>query len=319
MRFAGLLATVVMATVMASSCASSPNSSNQRIVVSASLFPIAEIVSRVGGDMVDVVTLTPPGADAHDVELTAKQIQKLTDSDVVFYFGDDFQPGMQKAIETLPDSKVVDLFEEVELLDAALTDSPHNDSTDQDTSHVQGEHDPHVWLDPTNMIAMTNTVVAELSDVSPTHADTFSSNGAAYVSELNQLGEYLDTNIGQTTDSTSTCESTYLYTAHQGFTYLAHRAGLTLKPIAGVNPDEQVSAQHLEELAKELKGQNITIFFESLIPSATAQTLAESLNVRTDYLNPLEGLSRADIDSGVTYVSAQKENVDKIAVALGCS
>jgi len=53
--------------------------------------------------------------------------------------------------------------------------------------------------------------------------------------------------------------------------------------------------------------------------SLQAQQLADALNVRTDHLNPLEGLSQADIDAGVTYVSAQRENIDKIATALGCA
>jgi zinc transport system substrate-binding protein len=317
MKFAATLAASVLTCVSLSACAeSSSNDSDDRLVVSVSLFPIAEIVARVGGNAVDVVTLTPPGADAHDVELTAKQIKRLGDSDVVFYFGDDFQPGAQKAIETLDRAKVIDLFDDVELLDAALghageSEDHHNDS--------HGEHDPHVWLDPANMIAMTQRVVDTLTDVSPGNADMFRTNGAEYVSELTQLGDYLDTALGRTGDEPSRCATTTLYTAHQGFTYLAHRAGLELVPIAGVNPDEQVSAQYLEDLADDLEGKNITIFFESLIPSSTAQTLADALKVRTDHLNPLEGLSQTDIDAGVTYVSAQRENIDKIASALGCA
>lgn len=320
MRITASLAALAFVAASVSSCSTaSSNSSDERIVVAASLFPIAEIVTRVGGDLVEVVTLTPPGSDAHDVELTAKQIEKLGNSDVVFYFGDDFQPGAQKAIESLDTAKVVDLFDDVELLDAVLAHDDDQGDSEEDGEHSHGEHDPHVWLDPANMVAMTKRVVDSLSDISPDNDDVFAANGEAYVSELTQLGEFLDSSIGQQTTDTSRCSSTTVYTAHQGFTYLAHRAGLELVPVAGVNPDEQVSAQHLEELADQLKGRNITIFFESLIPSSTARTLADELNVRTDTLNPLEGLSRADIDAGVTYVSAQRENIEKISVALGCS
>lgn len=310
-------------------CSSSDNASEpaERIVVSAALFPIAEIVTRVGGDLVEVVTLTPPGSDAHDVELTARQAQRLAESDVVFYLGDDFQPGTQKAIESLDSVQTVDLFDAVELLDVALPHSGHEEdkedvehAEEEHDAHSHGEHDPHVWLDPANMIAMTERVVETLSKVSPASADTFSTNGDSYIDELTQLGEFLDTTIGTRPGGTAArCASTRIYTAHQGFTYLAHRAGLTLVPIAGVNPDEQVSARYLEGLAADLEGQNITIFFESLIPSSTAQILADKLKVTTDHLNPLEGLSQSDIDAGVTYVSAQRENIEKIAVALGCS
>ena len=324
MRWATPLAVLAMTAAGVSACSTTPsNESDGRIVVSASLFPIAEIASRVGGELIEVVTLTPPGSDAHDVELTARQIQKLGDSDVVFYFGDDFQPGAQKAIESLQDTQVVDLFDAVQLLDATGSLSGHDADKDPDASedeHSHGEHDPHVWLDPANMIAMTEQVVKTLSNMSTAQADTFAANGDIYIAELTQLGQFLDSTIGPNPgDTASKCTTTSLYTAHQGFTYLAHRAGLDLVPIAGVNPDQQVSAQHLEDLAHVLKGRNVTIFYESLIPSSTAQTLADELNVKTDRLNPLEGLSQADIDAGVTYVSAQRENIEKIAVALGCA
>lgn len=294
-------------------------------MVSAALFPIAEIAQRVGGDRVDVVTLTPPGSDAHDVELTAKQVQRLGESDAVFYFGDNFQPGTQKAIESLRDVTTVDLLGAVDLLAADITapDDGHDHGAEKETSddgHDHGEHDPHVWLDPANMIKMTDRVATTLAKASPDDAEFFTANAAAYKDELTQLGEYLDATIGRPSpDAASVCADRNLYTAHQGFTYLAQRAGLTLVPIAGVNPDEQVSARYLEELSRELKGRNITIFYESLIPSSAAEVLADELGVSTDSLNPLEGLSRADIDSGITYVSAQRDNIDRIARALRCA
>lgn len=320
MKYAAPLAVVVMAVSTLSACTSSTsNDTDSRIVVSASLFPIAEIVTRVGGDLVDVVTLTPPGSDAHDVELTAKQIEKLGDSDAVLYFGDDFQPGVQKAIDSLNDTQVIDLFDDVELLDAALEHSDENNEDHAGEDHAHGEHDPHVWLDPANMISMTTRVVDVLSGLSPADSEAFAANGKNYVSELTQLGDFLDASIGQKGADAVKCASTALYTAHQGFTYLAHRAGIDMVPVAGVNPDEQVSAKYLEDLANELDGKNITIFFESLIPSSTARTLADELKATTDRLNPLEGLSQADIDAGVTYVSAQRENIEKIATALKCA
>ena len=326
MKFRNLLAIAVVSVAVLTACTnSSSGDDDNRIVVSASLFPVAEIVTQVGGDAVQVVTLTPPGSDAHDVELTARQAERLAESDVVFHLGDDFQPGIQKAIESLEGVTVVDLFGSVELLDAALPHADHDEEKDADDhadedGHSHGEHDPHVWLDPANMIAMTEQVVKTLSKLSTPQADTFAANGDAYIAELTQLGEFLDSTIGpQPGATTSRCATTSLYTAHQGFTYLAHRAGLDLVPIAGVNPDEQVSARYLEELAGELDGDNITIFYESLIPSGAAEVLADELQVTTDYLNPLEGLSQDDIDSGVTYVSAQRDNIARIAAALGCS
>jgi zinc transport system substrate-binding protein len=322
-------ALLLMIPILGACGNTSSTSSEDVLVVSAALYPIAEIVQRVGGDSVDVVNLTPPGTDAHDVELTAKQVQKLEESDAVFYFGDNFQPGTQKAITALSGVTSVDLFDAVELLDATIgefnsedehADEDHADEKPVEDEHNHGEHDPHVWLDPANMIAMTQAVVSTLSTLQPESASAFADNGETYIAELTEVGELLDAEIGIPDGKTvSRCDDVNLYTAHQGFTYLAHRAGLTLVPIGGINPDEQVSAQYLESLATDLKGKDVTIFYESLITSSAAKALADSLNVTTDVLNGVEGLSNEDIANGITYISAQRDNIQRIAKALRCS
>ena len=327
-------ALLLMIPTLAACGNASSTSSDDALVVSAALYPIAEIVQRVGGDSVEVVNLTPPGTDAHDVELTAKQMQKLEESDAVFFFGDNFQPGTQKAITALSGVTSVDLFDSVELLDAAIgefkaeerhsedehADEDHADEKPVEDEHNHGEHDPHVWLDPANMIAMTKAVVSTLSTLQPESASAFADNGETYIAELTEVGELLDAEIGIPDGKTaSRCDDVNLYTAHQGFTYLAHRAGLTLVPIGGINPDEQVSAQYLESLATDLKGKDVTIFYESLITSSAAKALADSLNVTTDVLNGVEGLSNEDIANGITYISAQRDNIQRIAKALRCS
>jgi zinc transport system substrate-binding protein len=327
-------ALLLMIPTLAACGNASSTSSDDALVVSAALYPIAEIVQRVGGDTVEVVNLTPPGTDAHDVELTAKQMQKLEESDAVFFFGDNFQPGTQKAITALSGVTSVDLFDSVELLDAAIgefkaeeghsedehADEDHADEKPVEDEHNHGEHDPHVWLDPANMIAMTKAVVSTLSTLQPESASAFADNGETYIAELTEVGELLDAEIGIPDGKTaSRCDDVNLYTAHQGFTYLAHRAGLTLVPIGGINPDEQVSAQYLESLATDLKGKDVTIFYESLITSSATKALADSLNVTTDVLNGVEGLSNEDIANGITYISAQRDNIQRIAKALRCS
>ena len=327
-------ALLLMIPTLAACGNTSSTSSNDVLVVSAALYPIAEIVQRVGGDSVEVVNLTPPGTDAHDVELTAKQMQKLEESDAVFFFGDNFQPGTQKAITALSGVTSVDLFDSVELLDATIgefkaeeghsedehADEDHADEKPAEDEHNHGEHDPHVWLDPANMIAMTKAVVSTLSTLQPESASAFADNGETYIAELTEVGELLDAEIGIPDGKTvSRCDDVNLYTAHQGFTYLAHRAGLTLVPIGGINPDEQVSAQYLESLATDLKGKDVTIFYESLITSSATKALADSLNVTTDVLNGVEGLSNEDIANGITYISAQRDNIQRIAKALRCS
>jgi zinc transport system substrate-binding protein len=68
-----------------------------------------------------------------------------------------------------------------------------------------------------------------------------------------------------------------------------------------------------------LKGKNVTIFYESLISSSAADALAASVKAKTDVLNPVEAVTEEDITNGLTYISAQRDNITKIATALRCS
>ena len=267
------------------------------IVVAASFYPIAEIVERVGGDTVRVVNLTPAGTDAHDVELTAKQLQDLQDAKITFYLGDHFQPSIKKAIDSLKG-------ESVDLLKVTPT-----------AGFTCGgcEGDPHVWLDPSNMILMTREVVKQLSAARPELATQFSANADVYVKELEAVGTLIDTSF-------TNCVSTTLVTSHYSFLYFATRAKLEVSSLAPGNPDAQLSAKQIEQITKDLRTKKVTtIFSEELVASSVVSTMAKSLNAQVNVLQPLEGITNSDLKAGKNYISEQRENIARIANGLRCS
>ena len=52
----------------------------------------------MGGDLVDVTNLTPPGVEPHDLELAPDDVEAIATADVVLYLGEGFQPAVQEAI-----------------------------------------------------------------------------------------------------------------------------------------------------------------------------------------------------------------------------
>lgn len=285
------------------------------LLVAAALYPVAEMVDAVGRSRVKVLNLTPPGTDAHGVELSAQQLELLQDAKITFYLGENYQPTVQKSIESLQ-AKTVNLLDSLDLqtmVAGAHADDEHGDDHANEESSSTIEKDPHVWLDPANMIDMTRVIADTLSQLVPEFADEFASNAATYIDSLEVLGKELDTRF-------VTCASRTLITAHYSFGYFASRAKLDVYSVAEINPDEQLSAKKLEELAGIVKDKNVsTIFYEELVSTDLARTLADKAGVTTDTLNPLEGLSQKDLDDGKTYVSVQRDNISKIATALSCS
>jgi zinc transport system substrate-binding protein len=55
------------------------------------------------------------------------------------------------------------------------------------------------------------------------------------------------------------------------------------------------------------------------VSSRIADTLAREADVRTETLNPLEGLTDRELAQGADYVSVMDDNLTKLRAGLGCA
>jgi zinc transport system substrate-binding protein len=229
----------------------------------------------------------------------------------VYYISDGFQPDVEKAVASLPNSVVpVDLLQTLTLLDVVAQLDGTEGETDGEV--LASGKDPHVWLDPANMVAMTTAVADSLSQLKPEFATEFSAAAKSYIAELQALGSEIDTKL-------ATCESRALVTSHRAFAYLAKRADIRQVAIAGVNPEEEPSAKSLEAIAAFAKANKVsTIFFETLLPADLAKTLADKVGAAADLLDPIEGISSEDLASGASYLTIQRDNLARLQKGLGC-
>ncbi len=257
----------------------------------ASFYPLAEAARQVGGDEVRVENLTPPGAEPHDLELTASQVADIQDADVVLVLGQGFQPAVEKAAAGRRGT--------VELLRAL---GPAADDSD----------DPHVWLDPVLFAAVVDQVAAALGRAEPARRPAFSAGADAYKAQLAALdGDYRS--------GLSDCARREILTSHEAFGRLAERYGLTQESIAGLSPETEPEPDHLAELADLVRRRGATtIFTETLVSPRVADALARETGARTQVLDPLESLSREDVRAGATYLSVMRANLAKLRAALGC-
>ena len=319
-RITSLLAVSALVLAACGSESSSSDSSapaSDALTIAASFYPLSEIVETVtNGLSVKIVNLTPPGVGAHDHELTANQLDDLTTVYAVFYLGGGLQPSVEKAVAQLDSAiKVTNLADYATTIDAAKEEEEeeegHSDDDHDDEAH--GDTDPHVWLDPANMVSMTQAVVTVLTALSPDSKTTLDTNATTYIAELEQVGKAIDTTF-------TNCASRSLVTSHDAFGYFAARAKLDTVPIAGVNPENEPSAKELEAIAKVARdAKATTVFFEAQLPDGLAKTVASSIGAEVDAINPIETLSSADLNAGKNYISVQTQNIENVAKGLRCS
>lgn len=310
-RLSGLGAATAVVLAVLAGCGGA-SSDEAGLSVAAAFYPLEEAARGVGGEAVSVDGLTPPGQGPHDLELQARQIDQLERADVVFYLGRGFQPQLAEAVARLDeDVTAVDLLDHVEV----LTVDPQLEGTqgEVDGEVLEGDVDPHVWMDPARMIAMVEVMVDTLSDVDPDGADDYEGNAEEYLEDLRGLdGEY--------EEGLASCESRVIVTSHRAFGYLAARYDLRQIPIAGISPEVEPDPQTLDALTAEAEAEGVsTIFLESLAPPELAETVAREVDAELSLLDPIEGLTAEQVDDGVTYASIMRENLERLVDGLDCS
>jgi zinc transport system substrate-binding protein len=303
----------LVATLAATSCGGSSDSASAkdgRTDVVAAFYPLAEAARQVGGNDVHVDDLTPAGAEPHDLELTTKQVDALESADVAVVMGHSFQPAVEDAAKRRDGSTV-------RILDALPIDAAGK-QVEEGGSAGPSENgnalDPHVWLDPQLMAKIVDVVAAALVKAAPANAATYTANAHRFTAQLSALDDEIAGGLQH-------CRRHEIVTSHEAFGWFARRYGLTQHAIAGLSPDEEPSADRIAELSDLARKDGVTtIFTETLVSPKVAQTLArEAGGLKTETLDPLEGLTNAEIKAGAGYVSVMRDNVRALREALGCT
>lgn len=308
-----LLATGLVAfSAACGSSGASPSFEAGKLKVAAAIYPIEEIVRAIGGSQVSLVELIPPGQPAHDYEPTPRQVTELQSADVVFYFGGGFQPSMEKAVASLPNSvRKIDLLKSVELIPVLQQLAGTEGTVD---GEVLGDgSDPHVWLSPTNMQLMAERVRATLAAFPAFVTPSASTASASLTAALSKLDADFRSGLAN-------CESRVIVTAHRAFGYLAHDYNLEQIAIAGVSPTDEPSAQTLEAIAQSARDHKVTtIFFETNLPAELSKMIADEVGATTAVLDTIETLSNKQIADGANYVSVMQSNLAALEKGLVCS
>jgi zinc transport system substrate-binding protein len=267
-------------------------------------YPLQWAAERVGGDRVTVSSLTPPGAEAHDLELTPQDVAAVGEADLLVYLA-----GFQPALDEAADSEAGDAaWDAGAAADLSLT---AEEPGDDEHGHGDEPVDPHFWLDPVRLAAVGDALAAELGEQDPDGAATYEENAAALRADLETLDAEMQAGLAN-------CAVDTLVTSHDAFGYLAARYGLEVVGISGLSPSQEPSPAQLAEISTLVRERGVTtVYTETLVDPAVAETVAEEAGVRTAVLDPLEGLT--DDSAGADYLSVMREDLATLQEGQGCS
>jgi len=288
------------AALLLTGCASADAGDDDgRMPVTAAFYPLQFVAERVGGEHVRVTSLTKPGVEPHDLELTPRAVGSLARSKAVVYL-DGFQPAVDQAVTTQAADAAVDVTPAARLTLAAGDE--HDDGG--------AAPDPHFWLDPTRLADVATALGEDFARRDPANATGYRANAAALVADLDGLDTEFRTGLAQ-------CRTRELVTGHAAFGYLAERYDLHQEGVAGVSPDVEPDAATLRDLSAHVRDAGVTtVYSESLVSPALAETVAREAGARVAALDPLEGIT--DASRGHDYLEVMRANLGTLRAGQEC-
>lgn len=328
-RLPTLTATIAAALVLASCGSGGPAGGTEKgdLHLVTAFYPLEFATQQVvkGVDGVTVETLTAPGVDAHDVELTPRQVGAVSEADLVVY-----SAGMQAAVDeavaeqapahSLNTADVVDLVDrsgqghaDVEGQEHQEDAQAHNDHGGDNghEGHDHGPLDPHFWLDPMRYAAATTAIAEELAVVDPDHAETYRANAEAFTAELNTLD-------AEFAEGLADCAQDTLVTTHEAFGYLTDRYGLHQIGITGITPDAEASPARMAEIIHQVEELGVpAVYAESAIGGALAEVIAQETGAQVLVLDPVEGINQDS--AGSDYLEVMHANLKALEQGQECA
>lgn len=274
---------------------------DERLKVVATFSILADITDRIGGDDIELTSLTPVGAEVHEWELNARNFAALEDADVVLYNGYNLEQWMRQVRATVQDgTPIVPVAEESGWETLGIV-----------TGDMEGDPDPHLWMDPRAAAAYGKAIADALSDRAPEHAEAFQSRASDFADDMDALYDEIHDLLADIPE-----EQRVLITSEAAFLYFANAFDFHHDGIWGTNAEEEGTPRQVARVTDVImERQPKALFWESTISDRHVRSVSGDTGV--PYHGPLyvDSLSSADGDAA-NYVDMLRYNARMIADKL---
>lgn len=259
---------------------------------------IADMAQNVAGDVADVESITPPGAEIHNYSPTPRDIVKAHGADLVIWNGLNLELWFEKFFKTLPDIPAAIASEGVEPI--GISQGPYT-----------GKPNPHAWMSPEAAMIYVDNIRDAFVEHDPVNADTYRANAEAYKQEILAVA-------GPIRDALASlpADRRWLVTGEGAFSYLARDFGLKELYLWPINADQQGTPSQVRTVIDTMRAENINVIFsESTVPSAPSEQVARETGARYGGVLYVDSLSAAD-GPVPTYLDLLRVTAETIRTGL---
>ena len=302
-RVLRVLATITVAFALGTSGARAAD----KVRVVTTIPDLKALTEAVGGDLVDVESLTRGTQNAHDVEVRPSLMLKLRRADVLVENGLDLDAWVDVAVQGANNGKIIrggpgriDASRNVPVLDIPAG------RVDRSMGDVHPQGNPHYSLDPGLAPVITQTILDGLARVAPQHRATFEKNRQAFLARV-------ETEMARWTKTLEPFKGAKVVPYHPDFIYFLHRFGLVQLAAIEDRPGIPPSPGHLAQLIRRMKEERVkAVLVEPWNDQKLAARVAQEAGARSYVM----AVSVGAVKGADTYFSAIDYNIRTLAEAL---
>ena len=309
MRALAVTAALAVALVFVVACgASAPTPIPAgRVTVVTTTSVLADFVSQVGGERVDVHALVPRGADVHTFDPAPSDAQTLSSARLLVANGlglDDWLVPLAQAAgaESVP---LLELGEDAAGIDYI---EGGEEETEEEDEHGHAVN-PHVWLDVAYARTYVPLIAAALADVDPDGTTTYEANSLAFDARLADLDSWIDQQF-----ATLPADARRVVSFHDAFPYFARAYGLEIVGVVVPVPGQEPSAGEVAQLVLAIRQAGVRVILaEAQLSDRLARTIADETGAAVVSQLYTDSVGDAPAD---TFERAMRWNVEQILTAL---
>jgi len=274
--------------------------------VVASQYPIYDFVSVIAKDEVSLILLVPPNSDPHSFEPTPKDIANIVKADVFFYISPEYEPWSENFVNRAK-------------LSVSVSDEKHEhrhneDGESGDEDEDEEHNDPHIWLDPAEVVEIVEVIAENLKKILPAKADFFEKNANDLISQIKNLDDEYKSKF-------ENCkQKKVFYTGHNAFLEFAKRYGLQVIAITkSFSSTSEPSAKQVANIIDEIRRSKAKIIYydaHSSVSVLAAKTIAKETQTQELPLYTIHTTSKDDFAKNVHYIEYMKRNYENLIKGL---
>ena len=283
----------VSATALAVTALPPMAQADEPMPVVATFSILGDMVGRIGGEHISLTTLVGPDGDAHVYQPTPKDARSVSEAEVMFINGLDFEGWLERLAEAasfdgtlVTATKGIDAiaFDDHDDHDDHKDHDDHDDHKDHDDhddhkdhddhddhhGHNHGAFDPHAWLSLDHAVTYVDNITAALATADPENAADYYSNRADYIAQIDSLSKEVAVMMSSIPEKKRT-----VVTPHDAFGYFSQTYDIKFVAPQGLSTDSEISASDVAELIEQIREEGISaVFIESITDNRMIEQIA---------------------------------------------